>query len=110
MAWQSLSNVAQLDEINTLSINQPVVIFKHSTRCSISFMAKSRLESSWNYGDDEVHVYLLDLIQDREVSNAVASQYEIEHASPQVLMIKNGEVIYHTSHNDIRSESFKDYL
>jgi len=73
-------------------------------------MAKSRLESSWNYLDEEMPIYYLDLIQYRNVSDKIATEFKVEHASPQVLVIKDGASVYHTSHNDIRSDIFKSFL
>jgi bacillithiol system protein YtxJ len=108
--WNDLSDISGIDKIINESKEHPVVIFKHSTRCSISSMAKTRLESNWDFTDEELPIYYLDLIANREVSNAVASAFNVEHASPQVLLIKNGKSVFNTSHNDIRSDQFKVYL
>ena len=108
--WRDLSDLSGLDQIINDSKEQPIVIFKHSTRCSISTMAKSRLENNWDYSDEELRIYYLDLISNRDVSNAIASKFGVEHASPQVLVIKNGESVFDTSHNNIRSDAFRDYL
>lgn len=108
--WHNLSALSELDDIITESMEKPVVIFKHSTRCSISTMVKSRLENSWNYNDDELPIYYLDLLRYRNISDKISSEFKIEHASPQVLLIIKGEVVYHTSHNGISSDDFKAYL
>ena len=108
--WHTLTELSELDHIISESWNKPIIIFKHSTRCSISTMAKSRLESSWNYLDEEMPIYYLDLIQYRNVSDKIATEFKVEHASPQVLVIKDGASVYHTSHNDIRSDIFKSFL
>ncbi|MFT7612379.1 MAG: bacillithiol system protein YtxJ [Parvicellaceae bacterium] len=108
--WNDLSDISGIDKIINESKEHPVVIFKHSTRCSISSMAMTRLESNWDFTDEELPIYYLDLIANRDVSNAVALAFNVEHASPQVLLIKNGESVFNTSHNDIRSDQFKVYL
>ena len=92
------------------SFQKPVVLFKHSTRCSISSMAKGRLERSWSFPEKDVTPYYLDLIKYRAVSNEIADLFHVRHESPQLLLMKNGEVVFHTSHNDIRSEVLVDYL
>ena len=99
MNWISLTNEEQLHQIKVNSNARPQVIFKHSTRCSISSVAKNRLERSTP--TDEVDFYFLDLISYRTVSNKIAAEFNVYHESPQVLLIKNGECIYDESHSGI---------
>lgn len=102
--WIKLNDLKQLPEINTLSADKAQIIFKHSTRCSISSMALNRFESDFALIEDKVDAYYLDLIAHREISNEVAHQFNVTHQSPQVLLIKNGECIYNASHSAIRVE------
>ncbi|GAB4137502.1 MAG: bacillithiol system redox-active protein YtxJ [Bacteroidia bacterium] len=83
------------------------VIFKHSTRCSISLMAWDRLQRQWNL-DENTALYYLDLLQYRPISNEIAERFHVEHQSPQVLVIRNGNCIYHTSHSDITAEKIRE--
>jgi len=99
MNWESLTEEAQLESIRQLSHSQPVVIFKHSTRCSISAMAKNRLERV--APPDNIRFYYLDLIRYRSVSNKIAETFDVHHESPQVLLIKDGTCIYDESHSGI---------
>ncbi|RYD57409.1 MAG: bacillithiol system redox-active protein YtxJ [Sphingobacteriales bacterium] len=99
MNWIHLTEETQLEHIRLESNDQPVVIFKHSTRCSISAMAKMRLEREEAPG--AVKFYYLDLIRYRNISNRVAEIYGVHHESPQVLLIKNGECTYDESHGGI---------
>lgn len=99
MQWTTLTDIARLDAIDQASMEAPVLIFKHSTRCNISSAALARLERSWTTINDQAHVaYHLDLIRHRDVSNAIAGHYGIEHASPQVLVIHKGKCVYTESH------------
>jgi len=100
MNWIELTNVAQLDSIKEESTAEAVAIFKHSTRCSISAMAKSRLERSYD-ASNTLKFYYLDLIRHRDISNKIADDFHVVHESPQVLLIKNGECVYEESHNGI---------
>lgn len=99
MKWIDLTDDTQLATIAAESKEQPVVIFKHSTRCSISSMAKNRLDREADVPG--MQFYYLDLIRHRALSNAVAELYQVVHESPQVLLIRNGECIYDESHNGI---------
>lgn len=106
MTWIELSQEEDLLAIREKSKVQPVVIFKHSTRCSISTMAKSRLERASQ--PDGIDFYLLDLIRYRSVSNKVAELFNVYHESPQVLLIVNGDCIYDESHNGISMEDLTE--
>ncbi len=99
MNWIELTDEQQLQQINELSAKEPVIIFKHSTRCSISSMAKSRLEREKT--PENASFYYLDLIKYRNISNKIAEDYSVHHESPQVLLIKNGECVYEETHNGI---------
>lgn len=109
MNWNKINKIEELEDIKKESNTIPILIFKHSTRCSISSTALDRFERAWakNLENKNVKPYYLDLIANREVSNAVAKQFNVQHESPQLLLIKNGESIYDESHYGI---SFDDVL
>jgi len=78
------------------------MIFKHSTACSTSNMVINRLERNWKQEEmQHVQAYFLDLLSYRQISNAIAEQFEIHHESPQVLVIRNGEAVFYGSHFEI---------
>jgi len=108
MNWITLTNEEQLQQINAASAEQTIAIFKHSTRCSISSMAKSRLERATV--PEALTFYYLDLISHRSVSNAIEALYGVPHESPQILLIRNGKCIYDESHNGIRMEEIADHV
>ncbi|MCD6068945.1 MAG: ral stress protein [Bacteroidetes bacterium] len=103
MKWNELLHTDQLEKIDRESNTTPVLILKHSTRCSISSVALSRIESSWKeeYGMN-LKPYYLDLLSHRDVSAAIATRYGIMHESPQVLVISGGKCIYSETHSGIR--------
>ena len=110
MTWKELTDENQLEQIKTISSTTPQLIFKHSTRCSISSMAKSRLERSKM--PPGIDFYYLDLLRYRNISAKLATDFNVYHESPQVLLIKNGECIYDESHsgismNEIEEQAFK---
>lgn len=106
--WQILNSEEQLDQIINESSLEPIVLFKHSTRCSISSMAKTRLEREWDI--ENLKIYYLDLITFRNVSNAIESKLGVVHQSPQIILIKNKEAVYDASHSSISLESLKREL
>lgn len=102
MTWTLIESADQLDNIKKQSGNS--IIFKHSTRCSISMMAKRRFELEWDAIPENVSLYFLDLIKHRELSNKVATDFQVHHESPQMLLIKDGECILDQSHGGISVE------
>ena len=88
MSWIKLEDASQLNTIKEESNEKPVVIFKHSTSCSISGMAWNRLQRNWKDGDSEKFTpYYLDLLSYRALSNAIAEEFNVTHASPQVIVV-----------------------
>ena len=108
MNWKEFTNEQGLDEIKKRSIEKPQVIFKHSTRCSISSMAKSRLERAIEPTGIEFNY--LDLIAHRNISSQIAELFQVEHASPQILVIKDGKCVYDESHNSISMDDIVEAL
>ena len=104
--WIELTDLGQLNEIMELSHQQPVAIFKHSTRCSISRMALKQFENEFDL-EGSVTPYFLDLINYRDISNEIATRFEVYHQSPQLLLIKEGKSVYDASHSDIDALELK---
>lgn len=103
--WKDLNDAAQLAAIIEESKTSPVVLFKHSTRCSISSMAKSRLERAGM--PEGITFYLLDLIRYRSVSNQIAEDFGVLHQSPQVVLLIGGKCVYHASHSAISMDEIE---
>jgi len=101
MNWKNLETEDELQEILKRSSEKSQAIYKHSTRCSVSRMVKKNLEIDWNISDEKMDVYFLDLLAHRDVSNKIARLLQVQHESPQLIVIKDGKAIYHASHNYI---------
>ncbi len=108
MEWIPLTDEAQLQEIISTSHTRPQVIFKHSTRCSISSVAMQRLKRGMVPG--EFDFYYLDLITYRRLSNKVADTFDVTHESPQILIIRNGTCVYDESHMSISADEIIENL
>lgn len=108
MKWIPLNTIDQLTEIKLHSAIRPQIIFKHSTRCSISSMALSRLERE--SAPENADFYLLDLLQNRAISNEIAEQFQIHHESPQILVIKEAVCVYDESHQGINMQEIAEIV
>ena len=98
--WKELTSEATLNEIVENSATKPQIIYKHSTRCPLSSMVKSRLQAKTL--PEQFDFYELDLIAHRQISNKIADQFAVWHESPQVIIVVNGEAVYDESHMAIR--------
>lgn len=108
--WIPLVDLQQLEVIQEKSKEKPQVIFKHSTTCGISRMVLNMFNNSYDVDPDQMDMYFLDLHAHRQISNEVAATFEVVHQSPQLLVIKGGETVFHTSHGAISEVSLNDYL
>ena len=106
--WIDLNQLSQIDEIKAAEGYS--LIFKHSTRCSISMMAKRSFERDWDVIPTDVDCYFLDLISHRDISAYIAEVFQVHHESPQLLLIKNGDCILDSSHGDISADEVLEVM
>ena len=107
--WIALNSINQLDEITNLSKENTVLIFKHSTRCSVSRMVLKQFENEFVL-QDEIVTYFLNLIEYRDISNEIATRFNVVHQSPQLIVIKDGLTIYNASHESIDANDLEDFI
>jgi bacillithiol system protein YtxJ len=105
-----LSTVEQLDSALAVA-DKPLLLFKHSTRCPISAGAYEAWNKWMNDNQDSgIRQALVHVVEDRPVSNAIAEQTGITHASPQAILIVNGKLVWNTSHWHITYDSLEEHL
>ena len=109
MNWLTLHNEEQLNEILKASLLRPQIIFKHSTSCSISAMAKARLDRD-NGVLEKYDTYYLDLLRYRSISNEISEKFGVHHESPQIIVLNKGEVTYDESHLDISVDEILEHF
>ena len=108
--WIPLTSVEQLGVIKEKSASKTQVIFKHSTTCGISSMVMNRFKESYDIPATSLDLYYLDLHAYRSVSNATSDEFGVVHESPQLLVIRNGEVVAHESHGAITQVDLQKYI
>lgn len=108
--WLPLTQPEQIADLAQASREQPVLIFKHSTTCSISAAAKGKLERQWADSGLDLPIYYLDLLRFRPLSAQIAEQFGIRHESPQLLLIQDGECTFDASHMGIRLSDVKQAI
>ena len=109
VGWRPLTDLGQLNEIIQESVDKPVLLFKHSTRCGVSRMTLKQFENEYDL-EDQVTPYFLDLLEYRSISNAIAERFGVQHQSPQLLLIRNGKSVYDASHSEIYVDALRRYI
>lgn len=107
---KSLKNVAQLDAYLQNSQNQPVMFFKHSPRCGVSHYARAELEKALKAVSHPIPVCEVDVLAARPVSNMLAEKSGVTHESPQVLLMRGEECVWHGSHGDLRATVLQEKM
>ena len=109
LAMIPLTDLNEIENIKESSKTESILIFKHSTRCGISSMVLRQFQGILNNEDKKLKVYLLDLLNYRDISNELASEFQVMHQSPQLLIIKNGVAVHYASHYDILETDFSRF-
>lgn len=110
IAWNYLETMEDLDTAEAHSNDKMVVLFKHSTRCSISRFVLKQFENTFDIQEDKVELYFLDLIEYRPISNEIATRFGVTHQSPQLIVIKDGKAIYNASHEGIDANALAQFV
>ena len=105
-----LENMEQFDMLMTNSFYSPQLIFKHSTRCSISCFVLNAFIANYGYSPQDFGAWYLDLLEYRPISNMIAQRLDVVHESPQLIIIKNGKAIENSSHENINNLLLSEYL
>ena len=108
--WIQLTEIETLEEIADDSSNQPIAILKHSTSCGISRMVLRKFENEYDLNEGRMKLYFLDLLNHRDISNKIASRFNVPHESPQLIIIKDGKAVYDASHSEINPSSLNKFV
>jgi bacillithiol system protein YtxJ len=102
--------MGQFDMLMTNSFSTPQLIFKHSTRCSISRFVLNAFIANYGYLPQDFGAWYLDLLVYRSVSNKIAERLDVVHESPQLIVIKNGKTLESASHENINNLLLSKFL
>jgi bacillithiol system protein YtxJ len=108
--WSPITTTQDVLNIIENSVEKPQIIFKDSVTCGISAYAKERLVSGNDLLIAKADFNYLDLLSYRSVSNFIADELNVIHQSPQIIVLKNKEVVYRVSHHSIRPEEIAKWL
>lgn len=108
--WEMITDPSQVDPILEASKEKPQLIYKHSHRCSVCFVAKGTLEQASEEILQHADMHFLNVVNDREASNFIAAKLDVRHESPQAILVVDGEVIWHGSHGNISEKPILEQM
>lgn len=95
---KTIESTQEIDEIIEKSIEKMQIIFKHSTACPISRMSYEKVKAEYPLGETDADIYYLGVIEQRPLSNYIAEKLNVQHESPQMIVLRGGKAIFSESH------------
>ncbi len=107
MSLRPLTSLDDLSDVLARTADRPVLLFKHSETCGLSLQAHEEVVSALADADWSTDVHLVSVQRSRPVSNAIAERLGVRHASPQLLLVVDGQVQWQSSHLSITREAMR---
>ncbi|MBL7994325.1 bacillithiol system redox-active protein YtxJ [bacterium] len=92
-----ITDISGEEQFQTVIKSQSAILFKHSTSCSLSADAYREVRL-FAASYPHIPVYIVRVIEHRGISNRFAEFFQVPHASPQIIVIKNGLAVQNYSH------------
>lgn len=114
MPWSSRSTqgIPEIDSIEDcarLMAQELVILFKHSPTCPVSWMAHREV-MQYRSAEPEAPLYIVSVRRRRDVARYIAEKTGIQHESPQVIVLRRGQVVASGSHDDITSDAIVKFV
>lgn len=106
--WIYITEDGDIEKLEKRSFEKPVIIFKYSTRCGINRITLRQFEKDLP-SEPDFAFYFMDLVKYRSLSNEIADKFGVRHESPQLIVLKDGKVLHHSSHQDINAKELSEY-
>jgi bacillithiol system protein YtxJ len=103
--WKGIKSEEDIEAVFKASNKKPQIVFKHSSSCGVSFFAKRSLDTPELLDNPDVDLHLINVIQNRSESFYFADKVNIQHESPQIFVLKNGEVQWHGSYASVNANN-----
>jgi len=107
-AYHPLTSTSDWEDALEASEGQTVLIFKHSSACSVSARADQELTTLAEATD--LPIYQVVVQQARPVSNEIEDALGVRHETPQAILVRDRQPVFHTSHFDVTADTIQDEL
>lgn len=105
MIIKPIESTHEVDALLEASTSRLQVVYKHSTMCPVSYRAYLEIKQVLELEDSaNVAWFLVDVIANRMLSQRLATTLGVRHESPQILFIREKQVVKHYSHSSIRKD------
>lgn len=106
-ATMGLPEISTPDELRELTRKPLAMVYKHSSTCPVSWSAHKQMQL-FHAAHPQVPLGMLTVQKDRALSNLIAGDTGIRHASPQVILYRDGRPVFDTSHEGVTVEDLAD--
>lgn len=108
--WEMISDSSQVNPIIEASKEKPQLIYKHSHRCSVCFVAKGDLEMASDDIKEHADMHFVNVVKSRDAAHEIATELDVRHESPQAILVDDAEVIWHGSHGSIDADTILEHF
>jgi len=105
--WKCLNTREEFDRLVKDSKEKPALIFKHRPSSPESTQALQKLESEWSISPENLDLYMLDVMKDKDINEAVTEMAGVINEYPQVLLFADGVTMYDESREMINVKKIR---
>jgi bacillithiol system protein YtxJ len=106
--WSYFRTTVDVD--NAIKSETPVLFFKHSHKCGLSTLILEDFEREWKVSKEKCKIVMINVWDQRDLSNYISSRLDITHHSPQVIVVQNNKVLYQNTHGKIKAKEIRRAL
>lgn len=100
---KEIRSMDEWERVRNQSKQELVFLMKHSSTCPISAAGYRTFDQF----ETDIPKYYLIVQRNRQLSNEIESELSIQHESPQLFLMKDGEAVWHASHFTISQSNIK---
>lgn len=102
-AAHNIPELASTQDFDAALGRDLLIVFKHSPSCVVSWMAHAQVVGFLT-AHPHAPVYLVSVRQRRDLARYIAQRTGVQHESPQILVLRRGDLVATASHDEITSE------
>ena len=107
---KALGGLDELDRMLAASGDRPLLLFKYSATCGTSAEALDELVAHLNENPADATYAMVTVQTHRDVSNEIARRLSVRHETPQMLLIRDGRVVWSASHFRVTAPAVKEAI
>jgi len=106
-AADPMRSLSSTEDVDAAAVSGPVVVlFKHSPLCGTSSVARRQV-LRFAGQNPETPIYIIDVVNDRPVSQYIAERFGVRHQSPQVIVLRDSRHVWNGSHFRVTARALR---